>query len=145
MNRYDIILGKTPPPVVPAIIPKLVPAELNKIKESLLSSFPFHIEDISISENIEDPSVININVLYRLVRPIDHISTNFNFIPNRNNDVFNTPSLGSDLHRRMFSPQFFETVTSPVDSNARIPERLLPADTRPFDETGRFNGRVQHG
>ena len=155
MNRYEIILGKIPPPAVPALIPKPVPTDLDKIRENLLSGkFPFQVDDVVVREDREDPSVIHMDVLYRPIYPLNHITikmklNNSGILQrgvNRNNDVFSMPALGSDLHRRILSgaPQFIDCswVASPPDPNARILSIDNP-DSFPGITTGRFSGGTE--
>ena len=149
MNRYKILLGKPPPPAVPTLIPK--PTNLDKIRESLLSGkLPFHVDDVVVRPCLEDPSVLEIDVLFRPIYPLERIIVNYTLnnseiTANRNGDAWSTPALGSALHRHISPPlQFYDVswVASPPDPNARILSIDNP-DSFPGITTGRFSGGIE--
>jgi hypothetical protein len=128
MNRFDILLKKTPPPAPPKVLAEsTVYAEIRKT--ILAGKFPFKVEDASVHISPIDPDTIIVDVLVKPIYPVKQITINLTI---RQEDVFHGPALGSALARQIFNlpiaPRFFETswVANPPDPAARLRE-ILPS------------------
>ena len=147
MDRYSIILKKTPPPAAPSPEPAQPENILSQIKKTILAGkFPYKVEDAVIRFNREDPNWIVADVFIRPIYPVHHVMLNFIFT-GPDEDYYH-PTLGSNLqlpnrevqeavlNRLRNVPSFYDIslITPPDDPSQPSSENYTPRIERNGNE-----------